>query len=138
MPKRRQRNRTLFGGLGQPKKRPCDKEVYQSKSRCHLPTDVADITENTYTFNHGVTNYSNNKTHGNSHTDVNHGDLSNNNNKKRISSYKHLCKLGTVNIRTGKEKSKGAKMDAITKDFARAGLSICLLQEVRYRNNGTQ
>ena len=29
-------------------------------------------------------------------------------------------------------------MYAITKEVARAGLSICLLQEVRYRNNGTR
>ena len=50
----------------------------------------------------------------------------------------HLWKLGTVNIRTGKEKSEDAKMYVITKEVARAGLSICLLQEVRYRNNGTR
>ena len=45
-------------------------------------------------------------------------------------------KLGSINIRSGKEKSEGAKIYCITKEVARAGLSICLLQEVRYRNNG--
>ena len=44
-------------------------------------------------------------------------------------------KLGSINIRSGKEKSEGAKIYCITKEVARAGLSICLLQEVRYRNN---
>ena len=44
-------------------------------------------------------------------------------------------KLGSINIRSGKEKSEGAKMYCIAKEVARAGLSICLIQEVRYRNN---
>ena len=44
-------------------------------------------------------------------------------------------KLGSINIRSGKEKSEGAKIYCITKEVARAGLSLCLLQEVRYRNN---
>ena len=45
-------------------------------------------------------------------------------------------KLGTINIRSGKEKSYGSKIYRIAKEVARAGLSICCLQEVRYRNIG--
>ena len=43
--------------------------------------------------------------------------------------------MGSINIRTGNEKSEGAKMYAITKEVARAGRYFCLLQEVHYRNN---
>jgi len=45
-------------------------------------------------------------------------------------------KLGSINIRTGGEKSVGGKMYMVTKEVAKAGLSMCLLQEVRYKNNG--
>ena len=45
-------------------------------------------------------------------------------------------KFGTVNIRTGQEKSGGAKLYMITKEVARAKLEFCCLQEVRYRNTG--
>ena len=34
------------------------------------------------------------------------------------------------------EKSEGAKMYLVTKEIARAGLTFCCLQEVRYRNSG--
>ena len=47
-------------------------------------------------------------------------------------------KLGSINIRSVKEKSEGAKIYCITKQVARAGLSVCLLQEVRYRNKGSE
>ena len=45
-------------------------------------------------------------------------------------------KIGTLNIRTGKEQSEGAKMYAIVKEVARLKLSICCIQEVRHRNYG--
>ena len=45
-------------------------------------------------------------------------------------------KLGTINIRTGQEQSEGARLYMITKQVAEAGLLICSLQEVRYRNSG--
>ena len=45
-------------------------------------------------------------------------------------------KIGTINIRTGKEQSEGAKMYMVTKQVANAGLLICSLQEVRHRNSG--
>ena len=44
--------------------------------------------------------------------------------------------FGSINIRTGKEKSEGARIYMITKEIARKKLLFCSLQEVRYRNNG--
>ena len=44
--------------------------------------------------------------------------------------------FGTINIRTGNEKSEGYRLYMITKEVARAKLQFCSLQEVRYRNNG--
>ena len=44
-------------------------------------------------------------------------------------------KLGSINIRSGKEKSEGAKMYSVAKEMDRLGITICCLQEVRYRNN---
>ena len=44
-------------------------------------------------------------------------------------------KWGSINIRSGKEKSGGAKMYAVAKEIDRLGITICCLQEVRYRNN---
>ena len=44
--------------------------------------------------------------------------------------------FGSINIRTGKEKSEGARIYMITKEVARKKLLFCSLQEVRYRNNG--
>ena len=44
--------------------------------------------------------------------------------------------FGTVNIRSGKEKDEGAKLYLVAKEVARADLSICCLQEVKYRNSG--
>ena len=47
-------------------------------------------------------------------------------------------KLGTINIRSGKEKDEGAKIYSIAKQLASNGVSICCLQEVRYRRKGTR
>ena len=44
--------------------------------------------------------------------------------------------LGCINIRSGKEKGEGAKMYTIAKEIDRAGVLICCLQEVRFRNRG--
>ena len=46
--------------------------------------------------------------------------------------------IGTINIRTGDEKSEGARIYMIAKQVAEAKLLVCSLQEVRYRNNGKQ
>ena len=43
-------------------------------------------------------------------------------------------KFGTVNIRTGQEKSSKATLYMIRKEVARTNLQFCCLQEVRYRN----
>ena len=43
-------------------------------------------------------------------------------------------KFGTINIRSGKERDEGAKIYSICKEISKAGLSICCLQEVKYRN----
>ena len=51
--------------------------------------------------------------------------------------FKKWC-LGTVNIRSGKEKDEGAKLYLVAKEVARAGISICCLQEVKYRNSGSR
>lgn len=53
-----------------------------------------------------------------------------------ISKQFYSWNFGTVNIRSGKEKSEGSKMYMITKQVAEAKLSFCCLQEVRYRNIG--
>ena len=50
----------------------------------------------------------------------------------------HLWKFGTMNIRSGKEKSEGARIYTITKEVANAKLSFCSLQEVKYRGNGNE
>ena len=47
-------------------------------------------------------------------------------------------KFGTINIRSGKEKDEGAKIYAVAKEVARAGLMFCCLQEVKYRNMGSK
>ena len=52
--------------------------------------------------------------------------------------YFHDWKFGTINIRTVDEKSEGAKLYMITKEVARAGLTFCCMQEVRYRNTGSR
>lgn len=44
--------------------------------------------------------------------------------------------FGTINIRSGKEKDKGAKIYLTAKEVAKASLSFCCLQEVKYRNTG--
>jgi hypothetical protein len=44
--------------------------------------------------------------------------------------------IGTINIRTGDEKSEGARMYMVAKQVAEANLLVCSLQEVRYRNDG--
>ena len=45
-------------------------------------------------------------------------------------------KIGTINIRTGREQSEGARMYMVTKQVASLGLLVCSLQEVRHRNSG--
>lgn len=45
-------------------------------------------------------------------------------------------KFGTINIRTGDEESEDAKLYTMTKEAARAGLTFCCMQEVRYRGSG--
>ena len=47
-------------------------------------------------------------------------------------------KIGTINIRTGNEKDEGYKLYSIAKEAAKADLSFCCLQEVRYRNCGNK
>ena len=47
-------------------------------------------------------------------------------------------KFGTINIRSGKEKDEGAKIYSVTKEVAKAGLALCCLQEVKYRNSGSR
>ncbi len=49
---------------------------------------------------------------------------------------KHEWKLGSLNIRSGKEKLEGARIYGITKEISRENLTICCLQEVKYRNTG--
>jgi len=53
-----------------------------------------------------------------------------------ISNHFHTWNFGTINIRSGKEKSEGSRMYMITKQVAQAKLSFCCLQEVRHRNTG--
>ena len=48
----------------------------------------------------------------------------------------HRWKLGSLNIRSGKEKLEGARIYSIAKEIARENITICCLQEVKYRNTG--
>ena len=48
----------------------------------------------------------------------------------------HKWKLGSLNIRSGKEKLEGARIYGIAKEIARENITICCLQEVKYRNTG--
>ena len=85
--------------------------VYEDRPGKHLPTNVKNFDENTrMIINNDEQNIKNEDT------------------MTRIKkSPFHQWKLGTVNIRTGNEKSEGAKIYAITKEVARAELSICFL-----------
>ena len=60
--------------------------------------------------------------------------INSNNSFKNTHNFKSW-KLGSINIRSGKEKSEGANMYAVAKEIDRLGITICCLQEVRYRNN---
>ena len=44
----------------------------------------------------------------------------------------HSWNFGTINIRSGKEKSEGSNLYMITKEVAEAKLLFCCLQEVRF------
>ena len=63
-------------------------------------------------------------------------------NEQKTSNKKEIAfktwKFGTINIRSGKERDEGAKIYSICKEIAKAGLSICCLQEVKYRNIGSK
>ena len=48
----------------------------------------------------------------------------------------HRWKLSSLNIRSGKEKLEGARIYGIAKEIARENITICCLQEVKYRNTG--
>ena len=45
-------------------------------------------------------------------------------------------KFGSINIRSGKEKERGAEMYIIAREVDRADLQFCCIQEVRHRNTG--
>ena len=57
---------------------------------------------------------------------------------KNLTNLSQTWSFGTINIRSGKEKDEGAKVYAVAKEIARAGLSFCSLQEVKYRNTGNK
>ena len=62
-----------------------------------------------------------------------------NNKIKNIPPKKNIFKywsFGTINIRSGKENDLGAKIFMVAKETAKAGLTFCCLQEVKYRNSG--
>ena len=57
---------------------------------------------------------------------------------KKVFDIFYSWNFGSINIRTGDEKSEGSKMYMVTKDVARKNLLFCSLQEVRYRNIGNE
>ena len=61
-----------------------------------------------------------------------------NNNSSNQNPAMYPWKIGTINIRTGNEKDEGYKLYSIAKEAAKADLSFCCLQEVRYRNCGNK
>ena len=60
------------------------------------------------------------------------------NKSKKVFDIFYSWNFGSINIRTGDEKSEGSKMYMVTKDVARKSLLFCSLQEVRYRNIGNE
>ena len=58
--------------------------------------------------------------------------------KRKLNQTYKKWSFGTINIRSGKEKDEGAKIYAVVKEAARAGLTFCCLQEVRWRNQGSK
>ena len=50
----------------------------------------------------------------------------------------HTWKLGTINIRSGKEKEGGWRMFSVAKEIDKLGIIVCGIQEVRHRNVGKQ
>ena len=58
------------------------------------------------------------------------------NKSKKVFDIFYSWNFGSINIRTGDEKSEGSKMYMVTKNVASKNLLFCSLQEVRYRNNG--
>ena len=52
---------------------------------------------------------------------------------ENLSNHFKVWKFGTINIRTGDEKSEGAKMYMVANEIDKAGLTFCCLQEVRHR-----
>ena len=62
----------------------------------------------------------------------------NNNNNSTLSPNKQFksWSFGSINIRSGKEKTEGAKIYMVAKEAVNAGLIFCCLQEVKYLNSG--
>ena len=61
-----------------------------------------------------------------------HNNINLNNQKNTMY---HPWKFGTLNIRSGKEKDEGFKLYSIAKEAAKANLSFCCIQEVKYLNS---
>ena len=58
-----------------------------------------------------------------------------NDNNKDQHGFKDWC-FGTVNIRSGKEKSEGAKIYQVAKEIDSKNLLFCCIQEVKYIGSG--
>ena len=65
------------------------------------------------------------------------GHNNNNFNNQKNTMY-YPWKFGTLNIRSGKEKDEGFKLYSIAKEAAKANLSFCCIQEVKYLNSGSK
>ena len=125
----------------QPKKRLKPQEVQQSQ-----PTQLNTMKEPTrlYTQQNFETvcintkpgNYPHKYTSTHSKSDAESCIIENNNLNDYQNTNMYFWNFGTINIRTGNEKDEGYKLYSIANEVAKANLSFCCLQEVRYRNHG--
>ena len=89
------------------------------------------------TNNYKNKNEQENETKANGATDKSKKLENNNNNNGPLRNRQfQTWSFGTINIRSGKEKSEGAKIYMVAKEAAAAGLTFCCLQEVKYLNFG--
>ena len=81
-------------------------------------------------------NYPHKYTSTHSKSDAESCIIENNNLNDYQNTNMYFWNFGTINIRTGNEKDEGYKLYSIANEVAKANLSFCCLQEVRYRNHG--
>ena len=131
----------------QPKKRTPSSQDNQNESdessrdsESFSPTSTVDLQHRGRLSKH-VSNVYNKNTNGKSSriiVDINKIGKDNPKKSKNENKIFHKWQFGTINIRSGKEKDEGAKIYSVAKEVAKAKLSFCCLQEVKYLNTGNK